>query len=149
MAFVIGSADSFSYHVTLPRLNDDGSISRQKISVKFKRLPSDEARDVLDKDFDPVMFAEMLERANGDKDLANMLVYAESLKAGKANKKVAEATDELMQIMSGWSDVADEAGPLEFNRSNLEMLLQFSGPAYQAIKEAYREAISSDGKRKN
>jgi len=149
MAFTISQSDSFNYTVTLPKLQDDGSISRHKVIIKFKRLSSDEIADFNQKDFDPVGFAEVLERVNGDKDMANILHYAESVKSGKGNKRVNEMADDLMQIVAGWQDVANEEGPMEFNRSNLEALLQYSLPAYRAILEAFREASSGEGKRKN
>lgn len=149
MAFVISQSSSFKYPVTLPKLQEDGSITRHKVTVSFKRLSSDEINDFNQKDFDPVGFAEVLERVGGDKELAGVIHYAEAVKSGKGTKRVAEMVDDLMQIMADWQDVANDAGPMTFNRDNLELLLQYSAPAYRAILEAFREAVSGEGKRKN
>lgn len=149
MAFVINQSASFKYPVTLPKLQDDGSITRHKVTISFKRLSSDEIGDFNQRDFDPVGFAEVLERVGGDKEMAGIIHYAESVKSGKGTKRVAEMVDDLMQVMADWQDVANEEGPMTFNRDNLEALLQYSQPAYRAILEAFREATGGEGKRKN
>ena len=148
MTFIIGSSESFSYPVTLPRLNDDGTITRHQIKVRYKRLPVDVVQEYFARDFDPVLYADMVERAEGDKELASILTYAEGMKSGKLNKPVDELTADLLEIMSGWQDVSDESGPIEFSRDNLAKLVNFSGPSYVAIREAYREAVNGDGKGK-
>lgn len=149
MAFVISNSDNFSYVVTIPKLQDDGSISRHKVTMKFKRLSTDDLMDYQEKDADLSRLPEALEKANGDKELAFILMSIEDRKNGKQGKRVDEMVDDLMQILCGWEEVSDESGKLDFCRENLAKLLQFSAPAYRAINEAFREAASGDGKRKN
>lgn len=149
MAFVINQSGSFKYPVTLPKLQDDGSITRHKVHFTFKRLTTDELSDYQQNDLDLSRLPDALAQANGDKELAFVLMDIEDRKSGKRGKRAEDLADDLMTIVCGWEDVANEEGPMEFCRANLEALLQFSAPAYRAIKEAFREAASGDGKRKN
>ena len=54
-----------------------------------------------------------------------------------------------MGILIGWEDVADADGPIEFDADNLVRFLRSEPPAYQAIKQAFRDANSGGAKAKN
>jgi len=63
-----------------------------------------------------------------------------SMKEQRAIKESDQtAIDFVMDNVCGWEDLADESGPLEFNRTNLEMVMDIPYLAV-AIAKTFMEA---------
>jgi hypothetical protein len=149
MAFKLSQSDSFWYPVVLHDTDDNGRYTAHQIKAQFKRLPTDDIERFQTSGFDPVLYAECVEKAHGDRDMAFIILSAELANRGQGRRSSEERADELMEILCGWKDVTDDEGDLPFTRDNLVLLLRFSRSAYADIKEAYNSAINGEGKRKN
>lgn len=147
-AFVISQITAFNYPVTIPRLDAVGAMSEHTVMFRFRKLDADELMDFEQRDMDVGKFAKAFEQAQGDRNLAFLLMAAED-EGGRLKRRSADRAEELMEIVAGWEDVADAAGPMDFNAANLERLLRAEPPAYQAIKQAFREANTGGGRQKN
>ncbi len=156
MAFVISQTQSYRWPVTISQLREDGGIVKRTVHFRFRKLTADALLDYEQRDTDLSRFADAIEQANGDRDLAMILVAAAEQAAGRAVRRSADKAMDLMEILEGWEDVADADGPLEFNEANLALLLNAEPTAYPALREAFREANrghatakGSEARRKN
>lgn len=148
MAFKLANSDSFWFNVKATQINDAGKITENNIMFQFKRLDIDERRE-RDLRLGGDIFQQVVAETDGDQDRMSGRFTAELVKQGKMNKTADELTDELMEIVTGWKDVEDTSGPLEFNRENLLLLVKVVPNLPTAINEAYRLAYSGELKRGN
>ena len=70
MAFVIEKTRDFRYPVSIPRIDERGNITTNKVMFRFKKLDADELLDYEKDDMDLSRFSEAFARAGGDRDLA-------------------------------------------------------------------------------
>lgn len=149
MAFVIEKTRDFRYPVSIPRIDERGNITTNKVMFRFKKLDADELLDYEKDDMDLSRFSEAFARAGGDRDLAMILLASDEQSTERGSRRATDKAAELMGILIGWEDVADADGPIEFDADNLVRFLRSEPPAYQAIKQAFRDANSGGAKAKN
>lgn len=140
--------DKFDYPVDIYALDEKGKSRKNTVVFEFKKLDTDELRDRQLAD-GAQLWADCLVATDGDADAANRQFSAELVRSGKANMTSTEMADNLLEIVTGWKDVTDEEGPVEFDRINLIRFVKTFPTAYGAIKAAFNEANSAEGKRKN
>jgi len=149
-SFKIVSSAAFWFQVKLHMLDDSGKTQVVPIRMKFKRLPTDEVEEFQMSGYDPVAYADCITQANGDRDVAMILLAAKLANDGTTKKKSADRADELMRILTDWEGIIGEDDkPLAFDRDNLIDLLQSSKTAYADIREAYNQAVNGEAKRGN
>lgn len=127
---------------------ENGQNVRNTITFKFKRLDIDQVRN-RQLDDGAKIWADLMADHDGDVAIVNSKFTAELIRQGKNSLSSDEMAEDLMGIVCGWKDVSDDEGPMEFHKENLTRLLRFTPGAYAAIKAAYNEANSGEGKRKN
>lgn len=149
MAFKFTSSDHFWFPIDLHSIDDNGKPATYRIKGKFKRLPTEEVEAFQASGFDPVLYASCVEKANGDKDMAVILLSAELQTRGDGIKTSEARADDLLTVLIGWDEVSDEEGKVEFSRDALVRLLRFSKSAYADIRDAYNRAVSGEGKKGN
>lgn len=149
MGFKISSSSAFWYPATLHDIDDNGKHTTHLVKLQFNRLPTDEIEQFQTSGFDAVLYADCVEKAKGDKELAMILLAAELSQRGIGTRSSEERADELMKILCGWKEFSDESGEMEFTRDNLVKTLRFCRSAYADIKEAYTKAVSGEAKKGN
>lgn len=149
MGILITESDTFWADVEIPRPTKQSPDAVHRIKVEYRHLPTDELSEFQTAGYDPVAYAACVEDANGDRDMAMILFAARLAQSGEGKKTSADRADELMQIMTGWKDVANADGVMEFNRESLIALLQWGRNAYSAIKDTYNRFINGEGRRGN
>jgi hypothetical protein len=140
--------DKFDYPVDIYALDEKGKSRKNTVVFEFKKLDTDELRDRQLAD-GAQLWADCLVGADGDVEAANRQFSAELVRSGKANMTSTEMADNLLEIVTGWKDVTDSEGQMEFDRDSLIRLIKAYPTAYPAIKAAFNEANSAEGKRKN
>lgn len=148
MGFKFTVSDSFFYPATLFTTSEAGQQVKNIITFKFKRLDVDQVRDRQMADGAQI-WSDLMSQYDGDLALVNSKFTAELIRQGKGSLTSDQMVDDLMEIVCDWKDVSDDAGPMEFSRENLHRLVKFVPGCYAAIKAAFNEANSGEGKRKN
>jgi len=148
MSFKLTASDSFFYPATVFTIRDDGVQIKNVITFKFKRLDVDQVRDRQMAD-GAQTWADLMTQYDGDVALVNSKFTAELIRQGKGSLTSDQMVDDLLEIVCDWKDVSDDAGVMLFSRENLQKLIKAVPGAYAAIKGAYNEANSGEGKRKN
>lgn len=148
MGFKLSVSDSFFYPASVHTIQENGQSTKITIVFKFKRLDIDQVRDRQMADGAQI-WANLMADHDGDLSLVNSKFTAELIRQGKNSMSSEQMADDLLEILCGWKDVSDDEGPMEFNRDNLVRLIRFTPGIYAAIKAAYNEANSGEGKRKN
>lgn len=148
MAFKLNISDSFWFTVKVPQLTDMGKQVENHIKFKFKRLDIDERRE-RELRLGGDIYQQLMAEVDGNMDILSGKFTAEMIRQGRMDKTSADLTDELMDIVTDWEDVADAEGPMEFNRANLLTLVKFLPNLPQAINDAYRMAYSGELKKGN
>lgn len=154
MAYKFVTSEGFWFPVDIRSIDDNGTPLTCRIKARFKRLPTEEIEKFQSAGFDPVLYADCVERANGQRDLAIILLSAEMQTRGETAKTSEDRADELLKIVMDWDAVEtqDEDGKrtkLEFSRDNLVMLLRHERTAYADFKDAYNRAVSGEGRKGN
>lgn len=146
--FIIGDTESFWYPVELTQRSPTGALTRHKVPFQFKRLDTDQLHERRMRD-GAALWADLMIEHDGDIEKVNQQFSAQLI-AENRDKQTSEAlTDDLLEIVSGWKEVGDIDGPWEFNRDNLHALVLKVPGAAAAIKAAFNEAHSTEGKEKN
>ncbi|MEY2680693.1 MAG: Phage tail assembly chaperone [Pseudomonadota bacterium] len=148
MAFKLNLSDSFWFTVKVPQLTDMGKQVENHIKFKFKRLDIDERRE-RELRLGGDIYQQLMAEVDGNMDVLSGKFTAEMIRQGRMDKTSADLTDELLDIVSDWEDVADAEGPMDFNRENLLKLVKFLPNLPQAINDAYRNAYSGELKKGN
>lgn len=147
MAIKLLQSSEFDYPVVIDYLDEKGKFKENTVIFSFKRLDTDELTER--QQTETQLFADCLIESGGDEEEAKKLFIAELHRSGKANLTTSDMADNLLEIVAGWKDVTDDEGLIEFDRDNLIRLLKAFPSAYNAIKAAFNEAHSPEGKRKN
>lgn len=148
--FKFYTSSGFWWPVDLHPVDDNGKKVTARIKVKFKRLDTDDVDAFHRGGFDPVLYADCVTRAGGDRNMALILLSAELTERGDASKTSEDRAEELMKIVEDWKEVQDADGnELEFSRDNLALLLRKVRSAYTDIKDGFSEAMSGEGKKGN
>lgn len=138
--FKLDRSETFIYPVKFPFLDGKGRTHQHVIPFKFKRLTVNQRNERQQRD-GSALYQELLLQHDGDFEAAKNAFFVENLRQGKTNLSAEQQADHLLEIVSGWSEVNDAAGPLEFSRDNLITLLDYVHGLYAAINQAFNEAL--------
>ena len=148
MAFKLNLSDHFWYTVKVPQVTDAGKTVENHIKFKFKRLDIDERRE-RELRLGGDIYQQLMAEVDGNMDVLSGKFTAEMIRQGRMDKTSDDITNELMEIVSDWEDVADDKGKLDFSRDNLLLLVKHLPNLPQAINDSYRLAYSGELKRGN
>ena len=138
--FKLDTSNTFSYPVKFTVIDARGKHQTHAIPFEFKRLSVDERNERQQRD-GTALFNELLLQHDGDFEAAKTAFFLENLRQGKTNLTAEQQADHLLEIVSGWKEVTDDAGALEFSRDNLAKLLNHVHGLYAAINAAFNEAL--------
>lgn len=148
MAIKLLQSAEFDYPVVIDYFDAKGKSRENTTIFTFRRLDTDELTER--QQAEGQLFTDCIIDCDGDEDAALRKFKLEFIRSGKSNISTAEMADDLLDIVVGWTDVDDgDGGKAEFSRENLILLLKTYPKAYSAIKAAFTEAHSAEGRRKN
>lgn len=150
--FKLDTSNTFSYPVKFAVIDAKGRHQQHVIPFEFKRLSVDERNERQQRD-GTALFNELLLQHDGDFEAAKTAFFLENLRQGKTSLTAEQQADHLLEIVSGWKEVTDDSGSLDFSRANLITLLNHVHGLYAAINAAFNEALDgpapSQAARKN
>lgn len=150
--FKLDTSNTFSYPVKFAVIDAKGRHQQHVIPFEFKRLSVDERNERQQRD-GTALFNELLLQHDGDFEAAKTAFFLENLRQGKTSLTAEQQADHVLEIVSGWKEVTDDSGPLDFSRANLITLLNHVHGLYVAINAAFNEALDgpalSQAARKN
>lgn len=150
--FKLDTSNTFSYPVKFAVIDSKGRHQQHVIPFEFKRLSVDERNERQQRD-GTALFNELLLQHDGDFEAAKTAFFLENLRQGKTSLTAEQQADHVLEIVSGWKEVTDDSGPLDFCRANLITLLNHIHGLYAAINAAFNEALDgpapSQAARKN
>ena len=138
--FKLDTSNTFVYPVKFTVIDARGKHQQHLIPFEFRRLSVDERNERQQRD-GTALFNELLLQHDGDFEAAKTAFFLENLRQGKASLTAEQQADHVLEIVSGWKEVSDESGPLEFSRANLIALLNHVHGLYAAINAAFNEAL--------
>lgn len=138
--FKLDTSNTFSYPVKFSVIDGKGRHQQHVIPFEFKRLSVDERNERQQRD-GTALFNELLLQHDGDFEAAKTAFFLENLRQGKTSLTAEQQADHLLEIVSGWKEVADDSGPLDFSRANLITLINHVHGLYAAINAAFNEAL--------
>ena len=138
--FKLDTSNTFSYQVKFAVIDAKGRHQQHVIPFEFKRLSVDERNERQQRD-GTALFNELLLQHDGDFEAAKTAFFLESLRQGKTNLTAEQQADHVLEIVSGWKEVTDDSGALDFSRANLITLLNHVHGLYAAINAAFNEAL--------
>lgn len=138
--FKLDTSNTFSYPVKFTVIDARGRHAQHMIPFEFKRLSVDERNERQQRD-GTALFNELLLQHDGDFEAAKTAFFLENLRQGKTNLTAEQQADHVLEIVSGWKEVTDDSGALDFSRANLITLLNHVHGLYAAINAAFNEAL--------
>ena len=138
--FKLDTSNTFSYPVKFSVIDAKGRHQQHVIPFEFKRLSVDERNERQQRD-GTALFNELLLQHDGDFEAAKTAFFLENLRQGKTSLTAEQQADHVLEIVSGWKEVTDDSGPLDFSRANLITLLNHVHGLYAAINAAFNEAL--------
>lgn len=138
--FKLDTSNTFSYPVKFAVIDAKGRHQQHVIPFEFKRLSVDERNERQQRD-GSALFNDLLLQHDGDFEAAKTAFFLENLRQGKTNLTAEQQADHLLEIVTGWKEVADDAGPLDFSRANLITLINHVHGLYAAVNAAFSEAL--------
>jgi len=150
--FKLDTSNTFVFPVKFMVIDARGKHQPHIIPFEFKRLSVDERNERQQRD-GTALFNELLLEHDGDFEAAKTAFFLANLRQGKTSLTAEQQADHLLEIVSGWKEVSDESGALDFSRTNLITLLNHVHGLYAATNAAFNEALDgpdpTKGARKN
>ena len=133
--FKLDLSKTFKWPVKFAVVDGNGRQQAHEIKLDFKRVSAEESKRLLA----DIQAAEKDRKANEDEGIVS-----------SPREQVESEAEFLLQVVTGWDGVADEAGnPIAFNRDNLIMLINAVPNLIGEIWSAFFTATSGGQKRKN